>query len=250
MTIWAIADLHLSFGTPGKEMDVFGEAWINHPKRLKENWEAKISEDDLVLIPGDISWALNLEGALFDLEWIDRLPGTKVLLKGNHDYWWKGYSKTSAVMPPTIHLVYNNVYDWGSYTIGGARMWEVPGLNFDPYVVEFEYPDVPSSTQQEIDEEGNRRIFQRELGRLELSLKKLNPKAKIRIAMVHYPPLGPDLEPTPVTEVLEKYRIDVCLFGHIHSVIPGSLPYGTARGVRYVFAPCDYLNCDPVLVDS
>lgn len=248
MTIWAIADLHLSFGTPGKEMDIFGEGWVNHAARVKENWENLVKEDDLVLIPGDISWGLSLDDALPDLEWIDHLPGTKVLLKGNHDYWWKGFKKTSEAMPTSLHLIQNNSFDWKEITIGGSRMWDLKGLNFDPFIDEIDYPDVQPSTQQELNDEKNEKIFQRELVRLELSLKTLNPKAKTRIAMVHYPPVGPEMDSSSVSDILEKYHIDICVFGHIHSARKNSLPYGTKRGVRYVFVPCDYLNCSPAKI--
>src|SRR6185436_13877424 len=105
MTIWAIADLHLSFGVANKKMDVFGPQWINHPEKIAHFWQHSILPTDLVLIPGDISWAIHSEEAIPDLQWIDQLPGTKLLLKGNHDFWWNSLSKVKQILPSSCHLI-------------------------------------------------------------------------------------------------------------------------------------------------
>ena len=102
MNIWAIGDLHLSFGVPDKSMDIFGPAWKDHAKQIEESWHRLIRPEDLVLIPGDISWAMRIEDAILDLQWIDRLSGTKLLLKGNHDYWWGSLKKIAAILPPSL----------------------------------------------------------------------------------------------------------------------------------------------------
>src|SRR5690349_8684871 len=107
MTIWALADLHLSFGVPDKEMDFFGDQWIGWTKKVESQWRDLVSPDDLVLIAGDISWATSLEDAIPDLKWIDQLPGTKVILRGNHDFWWTSLKKITEVMPKSIHIIQN-----------------------------------------------------------------------------------------------------------------------------------------------
>ncbi|MCB1212739.1 MAG: metallophosphoesterase [Chlamydiia bacterium] len=246
MRIWAIADLHLSFGTPNKSMDPFGPGWYRHTERLEAHWRERVSAEDLVLIPGDISWALKFEQALVDLEWIHALPGTKILLRGNHDYWWGSRKRMRDQLPHSMLSIQNDALLWNGIAIGGSRMWDIPSLNFEPFLDEVEDPDVTPSTQRALSAEENKHIFERELNRLKMSLEQLDPRAELRIAMVHYPPIGPELEPTPVTEILEAYSIDICVFGHIHSAIPGTMPYGTVRGIRYCFVPCDYLDCTPL----
>src|SRR3989338_5022393 len=113
MTIWALSDLHLPFGAPSKTMEAFGPAWKNYTHKIATHWNRLVQREDLVLIPGDISWAMRLEDALIDLSWIDALPGTKLILKGNHDYWWSSAGKMAKVMPPSVHFLQNTVFNWG-----------------------------------------------------------------------------------------------------------------------------------------
>ncbi len=251
MKIWALADLHLSFGVPSKSMEVFGPAWENYQERIYAAWTRLVQSEDLVLIPGDISWAIHLEEALVDLKWIAALPGTKVLLKGNHDYWWSSTNKLRKLMPPSIHLIYHDALEWNGVAIGGARLWDTPEYTYDDFIAFQKTPKcVKKKTKEELAHlsEDNARIFARELMRLELSLKQLDPKVKKRIAMTHYPPIGPDLQQSNASKLLEKYEVDTCVFGHIHSVKKDSLPMGTARGIRYYFASADYLNFEPILI--
>ncbi len=249
MSIWAIADLHLSFGVPGKEMDVFGERWVNHTQRVEQHWRAKVKPDDLVLLAGDISWAKKIEDAAPDLEWIHNLPGTKVMIRGNHDYWWESLKKIRALMPPSIHVVQNNAFNWNDVSVAGCRMWDTNEFNYDPYVafVKTNVTTKPFTDNDHVEEA--EKIFERDLLRLEMSLKCLDQKARIKIAMIHYPPIGPDLKPSRVSTLLSKYNVNVCVFGHIHNVKLGSLPMGTADGVTYYLTACDYINCDPLLVN-
>lgn len=237
--IWTIADLHLSFGVPSKSMEVFGPAWKNYQEKMEKSWDALVAPEDLVLLPGDISWALHMEDALVDLNWIDKRPGTKVMIKGNHDYWWPSSSKLKAVMPPSIHFIYNNSFDFGEISVAGTRLWDTPEYDFSS-VVEFVPNPRVKAEPQTIDEEEH--IFVRELERLKNSLRCLNPKAKLRIVMTHYPPIGADLAPSRASALLEEYKVDICIFGHLHNVPPGKLNFGTARGVRYIFASADYLD--------
>ncbi len=247
MAIWAIADLHLSFGVPDKAMDVFGPRWHRHAERVKENWLAKISEDDLVLIAGDISWAKATADALPDLTWIHELPGTKVMIRGNHDYWWDSLKKLKEILPPSIHVIQNNAFEWQDVSIGGCRLWDTAEYSYDDDV---EYMETSLTTKPFIEEDiaAAEKIFIRELARLEMSLKCLNQKARLRLVMTHYPPIGPDLKPSRASKLMTDYHVDVCVFGHLHNVVEGNLPLGTQDGVRYILTACDYINCDPVRI--
>jgi len=247
MSVWAIADLHLSFDVPDKEMDVFGENWKNHPEKIKKHWLEKIKDDDLVLLPGDISWAMKPENAKADLEWIHALPGTKVMIRGNHDYWWYSLKKVSEILPPSIHLVQNNVFKWNNLVVGGARMWDTPEYSFNKFTHYLENPRENVLTKVENPEEIEK-IFVRELSRLETSLKLFPKDASIRIAMVHYPPIGADLQPSRLSALLEKYGVSICVFGHLHNIRAHSLPFGTRNGVRYILTACDYLDFNPIRV--
>ncbi len=248
MSVWALSDLHLAFGVPGKTMEAFGPVWENYAQKIESHWKRLISSEDLILIPGDISWAMRLEDALIDLRWIDALPGTKVILKGNHDYWWGSLGKLQKIMPPSIHCIQNNVFNWKEITIGGSRLWDTPEFSFNAYINFRENPRARQKTPEELAsaQEEEEKIFIRELERLELSLKQLDPHAKIRIALTHYPPVGADLAPSRASAILEKHQIQYCVFGHLHSVKPDSLPFGAARGVNYVFSSCDYLDFVPL----
>jgi predicted phosphohydrolase len=240
MAIWALADLHLSFGVPNKQMDVFGPQWKDYTAKIEAQWRASIAPDDLVLIAGDISWAKLLEEARPDLEWIGQLPGTKVLLRGNHDYWWNSLSKIKTILPPSCHLIQNNSFTWHDVSVGGTRLWDVPGLSFNDVIDFKSYACTKPLTESDNSAE-SQKIYQRELGRLETSLKSMNPHAKTRIVMTHYPPIGPACQETEVSQLLEKYRINICVFGHLHNVKSGLKLFGELHGVHYYLTACDYL---------
>jgi len=249
MTVWALGDLHLAFSVPEKTMEAFKKGWIGYTDKIRTNWCTHVGADDLVLIPGDISWAMHPDQARIDLEWIHALPGTKVLLKGNHDYWWSSLSKVEKVLPPSMHLIQNNVFNWQGFSIGGTRLWDTPEYNFYPYrdtVVDPDSKKVPRKEAKDpIEEE---RIFERELARLEMSLKAFDPKAKMRIAMTHYAPIGAELHASRTSRILEKYRVDVCVFGHLHN-LNNQLPmFGEKNGVRYLLTAADYLEFVPIKI--
>ena len=208
MTVWAIADLHLSFGVPNKKMDVFGPQWVDYTDKIEERWRALISDGDLVLIAGDISWAMHPEDALPDFKWIDSLPGTKFLIKGNHDYWWHSLSKIKTILPPSCHLIQNNSLTWNEISVAGARLWDAPELSFSN-VIDFKNFGCVKTLTENDKTQDSQRIYQRELGRLETSLKSMNPKAKQRIVMTHYPPIGANFQETEASRMLEKYRVDI-----------------------------------------
>lgn len=248
MTIWALADLHLSFGVPDKAMDVFGPQWAGYTDKVEKNWKEMISPDDLVLIPGDISWAMHPEGAKPDLDWIHSLPGTKVMIRGNHDYWWTSLSKVEKVLPPSIHLIQNNAFNWNGVSIAGARLWDTSEYGFREFINYQKNPREKPLTEHAKDPEEAERIFVRDLGRLEMSLKCLNKDATYRIAMTHYPPISADLKDSRTSALLEKYKINACVFGHLHNVKQDVPMFGTHNGILYALTSCDYLNFVPLKI--
>jgi predicted phosphohydrolase len=250
MSVWVLSDLHLSFGVPEKTMEAFGPSWKSYSEKIEAHWKKMIAPIDLVLIPGDISWAMHLEQALVDLKWIDALPGTKVIIRGNHDYWWSSSSKLSKAMPPSIHFIHNNTFVWNEVAIGGTRLWDTPEYSFKEYIEFQENPRARIKTLEQLahEKEEEERIFVRELERLKLSLSQLPNDSKIRIAMTHYPPIGADLSPSRASQILESFQISHCVFGHLHNVRKDSLPFGKVRGIQYHFTSCDYLNFIPIKI--
>ncbi len=254
MSIWALSDPHLAFGVPSKTMEAFGKDWENYAKKIETHWKERVSSDDLVLIPGDISWAMKMEDALVDLRWIDALPGKKIILRGNHDLWWTSASKLAKVMPPSIQFIHNNALTWestkGTIALGGSRLWDTPEYTFNSFIEFRENPLAAVKNSEELinEKENGEKIFLRELERLRLSLNQIDKSASLRIALTHYPPIGADLLPSRASAILEEYKIDICVFGHLHSIRKRSLPFGKARGVDYVFTSCDYLEFVPLKI--
>lgn len=245
VAVWAIGDLHLSFGVPNKKMDLFGPAWRDHAATLQKAWDRLVSPNDIILIPGDISWAMRLEQALPDLQWIDERPGTKVLIKGNHDYWWASVTQVRKALPPSLHVIQNDALSFGNIAIAGAKLWDTPEFSFDS-LIDIQPTSFTSGPKDRTNDED---LFRRELGRLEASLQHLPKEASLKIAMTHYPPIGTDLMPSTVSALLEQYGVSLAVFGHLHSFKEGLPPlFGTARGVRYALCSCDYLHCSPLCV--
>jgi hypothetical protein len=246
MTIWALADLHLAISVPSKSMEVFGPQWKDYTARIEQGWNRVVSEQDLVLIPGDICWAMRLDEALIDLQWIDKLKGTKLILRGNHDYWWTSLAKMQKSAPPSIHFLHNSVFIWNGVAIGGSRLWDTHEYSFGAFTVIQENPRERTILPKE--EGDDEKIFVRELERLKLSLSQLPKESTYKIAMTHYPPIGADLSPSCASQILESFQINSCVFGHLHNIRPGSLPFGKARGVDYQFTSCDYLDFTPLKI--
>lgn len=245
MAVYAIGDLHLAFGAPDKSMEVFGPAWDRYAEKIETHWNELIKPEDLVLLPGDISWAMKPEQALIDLNWIDALPGTKVMIRGNHDYWWTSPSKLRAMLPPSIHMIQNDTFQWNDLSIGGARLWDTPEYGFRDYIVYKENPKAKDKPPVDTFEE-DAKIFARELQRLDMSLKLHNKKARLKIAMTHYPPIGADLKPSQASRILKAHHTDICVFGHLHNVKPQALPFGKADGIDYALTSADYLDFRPL----
>lgn len=245
MAVYAIGDLHLAFGAPDKSMEVFGPAWDRYAEKIETHWNEMIKPEDLVLLPGDISWAMKPEQALIDLNWIDALPGTKVMIRGNHDYWWTSPSKLRAMLPPSIHMIQNDTFQWKDLSIGGARLWDTPEYGFGEYIVYKENPRSKEKPAVDTAEE-DAKIFARELQRLEMSLKLFDKRARLKIAMTHYPPIGADLKPSQASKILQAHHTDICVFGHLHNVKPQALPFGKANGIEYALTSADYLDFRPL----
>ena len=231
-------------------MEAFGPVWKDYPKKIQSAWKRLVGPEDLVLIPGDLSWAMKMKEALVDLDFLDALPGEKLIIRGNHDYWWPTAKKLKGFLPPSMHFIHNTAFDWNDVTFGGARLWDTHEYGFNDVIEFVENPFAKKKSPEELEkmrEEGEK-IFVRELERLNLSLKQMNPKAKHRIALTHYPPIGADLKPSRASAILEDHQIDICVFGHLHNVRENSLPFGEARGVTYVFTSVDYLGFTPVKI--
>lgn len=249
MHIWAIADLHLSFGVPNKEMDVFGKHWEKHHEKIRKNWDSMIKEDDLVLIAGDISWAMHPDDALKDLQWIHERPGTKVMIKGNHDLWWRSKSKVKKMLPPSIHIIQNDAFTFNGVTIAGTRLWENNDIDYTSYVEMQTIPEnvrVHQKTGSSAEREQDEKIYKSELERLAWSLDAMDKEAPLRIVMVHYPPTGPDKEDTSVTRLLHNESIHYCLYGHLHNLKKEAPVDFTKQDIHYFCTACDYLNFIPL----
>ena len=221
MAIYAIGDLHLPGGAD-KPMNVFGAHWEGHFDRIRQDWREKVTPEDTVLIPGDISWAMQAEEAREDLEAIGALPGSKILLRGNHDYWWCGISRLRDMLPKGMYAVQNDAMALSGTAFCGTRGWTLPG----------------SGTLPE-----DEKIYRRELLRMEMSLDravKLNQERLV--VMCHYPPLGEGGAETPLSQLLEKYPVDDVVYGHLHGPSLRGAVTGLYRGIRYHCVSCDGLN--------
>lgn len=222
MDIYAISDLHLSFSNP-KPMDIFGDKWVNHWDKIKTDWTEKVREDDLVLIPGDISWALRLEGALLDIMEISKLPGRKVLLEGNHDYWWQSASKVRKCLPGNMEIIQNDYTKAGDFYICGSRGWMLPDDN------RFGEKDL--------------KIYKRELIRLNLSLSSVcAAPGKQIIVMMHFPPFNERWEPSEFIDIMKKYNVSKCVYGHLHGESAKNVFEGNFKGIEFYMVSCDHLN--------
>lgn len=233
LRVFAISDLHLSLSTD-KPMDVFGDHWKDHHLHIEANWKERISHDDLTLLPGDLSWAMNLDEAAKDLDWLAKLPGRKIILKGNHDYWWTSCSKMRSELPEGIIPLRNSAYDAGPFIVAGSRGWLNPGS--DEFLEERDGP-----------------IYRRELIRLGISLdcaESMRTERKPIIAMMHYPPVVSGMQ-TGFSRILSERGVTLCIYGHIHST-PGAWGEGldvSMDGVKYRLVSSDYLGFEPLELD-
>jgi len=248
MSVWALADLHLSLSVPEKTMEVFGPCWKGYMDQIESNWKERVAEKDLILLPGDISWANTIEEAQSDLIWIHQLPGTKVLLKGNHDHWWPSNKRLREKLPPSIHFIHNTVFNWNDISIGGSRLWDSSEYTFEQIIQMVETPPLSKKQGQDhcLEEERRRHIFERELIRLELSLSQLSQTTRMRIAMTHYPPIGFELKESRASKILERHGVDICVFGHLHNLKTALPIFGKKNRVLYSLVSADYLKFIPL----
>ena len=228
MSLFAIADLHLSLGTD-KPMDVFA-GWKDYVPRLRKNWCAAVREEDTVVIAGDVSWAMKLEEAVQDFQFIDSLPGRKLIIKGNHDYWWSTKKKIEEFLTAndfgSIGIIHNS-----TAVVDGAAVCGTRGWLYDAESAE------------------DKKIVSREVGRLNASLDEAAKTGAEPIVFLHYPPVYDGMECSEILDVLLERGIGDCYFGHIHgSVAAKRAPAGSYRGVRMHLIACDYLGFMPVLV--
>ena len=229
MRIFAISDLHLPGGQV-KPMDVFGTHWENHWERIKENWIDLISPQDIVLIPGDISWAMTLNEALMDLDDIGSLPGKKVMVKGNHDYWWSSVSRLREQSHESIYVVQNDSFktkEFPNLAFCGTRGWTAPGAK------EFTSHD--------------QKIFDRELNRLKLSLDAAKDAENI-IVLLHFPPFDDKGQESEICRLIRQYPVEHVVFGHLHGDSLKGVIEGRIQGLAYHLVSCDYLNFKPKLI--
>ena len=218
MKIFAISDLHLSFDS-NKPMDIFGTNWVGHVEKIKQDWESQVKPEDVVLLPGDFSWAMHLEDTKQDFAFLESLPGKKILLKGNHDYWWTTLKSMREFLAKqqctSIDFLYNNSYCYKEHIIAGTRGWS------------------------SLDCQSNKKMLNREQIRLELSIKdgikKYGETLPIIVCM-HYPPAD------EFHEIMKKYPVKMVIYGHLHGNSQKDIKEGNIDGICYKMVSCDYTN--------
>jgi hypothetical protein len=221
MNVYAISDLHLSGSAP-KPMNIFGEHWDDHWDKIRDSWLASVSDGDVVLLPGDLSWAMKLDEAKADIDAVCAMPGIKIIIKGNHDYWWGSLSQVESLLTGNTYVLQNNSRRFGDIVFAGTRGWTAPG-------------------SKQFDAADDEKLYLREAGRLELSLKhakKTAPDARL-VGMMHFPPADAGGTPTLYTQLFEQYGATDVVYGHLHSGSSRGALSGTLRGVRYTLASCD-----------
>jgi predicted phosphohydrolase len=252
MKIWAISDLHLSGAKP-KPMDIFGSQWKNHPQKIAKTWRERVAPEDLVLCPGDLSWAMTVEDAMPDLAYFDSLPGKKILMRGNHDFWWKRKEtkKIQASAPSSLLLLQGNAFAPSpDVVIIGARGWRFPGERTigddDIGASKMGHAGNVSSESQEQDDA---KITQRELESLKSSIKdarRFGLTGKFVIAMMHYPPWNLSGAPSAYTKLLSEAGARLCIYGHLHGEDTKHARQGIINGIEYRLVSADAVDFQPV----
>lgn len=230
MRVFAISDLHLALAED-KPMDVFGAGWENYMLRIRQNWLQTVTPEDLILMPGDLSWATYLDNAVPDFNYINDLPGKKIISKGNHDYWWSTHSKLNQFIDKNgydIFFLQNNAFISDNLAIVGSRGWKNP-------------EDEGFSPEDE-------KILNRELERLKLSLQYTEGFEGSIIAMLHYPPFSARGKPSGFVELMLEYKVDICVYGHLHGRSCSCAVEGSRDGILYRLVSADYLAFVPLLL--
>ncbi|CEP45846.1 metallophosphoesterase [Paraclostridium sordellii] len=228
MSLYAIGDLHFSTAV-NKPMNIFGDNWENHEKKIIDSWNSKINKNDTVLIVGDTSWGINMDEATFDLDIIHNLPGKKIYVKGNHDYWWTTVAKLNKLYED-MSFLQNNFYSYNEYAICGTRGWICPN-------------DVKFTEDDE-------KIYKREAHRLKLSLDAAKKAGFEKIIVItHYPPTNDKLEPSLFTDIYEEYKVEKVIYGHLHGKESFKMGLeGIREGVEYKLVSCDYVDFNLVKI--
>lgn len=230
--IYAIADLHLALGR-NKPMDIFGGIWEGYMEKIKTNWINTIKKDDTILIPGDISWATYLENAILDFQFLENLPGNKIISKGNHDYWWTTNSKLQKFVEEnnfkTIKFMHNNNIEVDNYIICGTKGWKTPEDE------DFSAEDL--------------KIYTREIQRLEFSISSIDRHCeKDIIVAIHFPPFNSKGEPTKFVEILKRYNVKKCIYGHLHGDGIKNSFNGVYDKIEFQLVSADFLEFKPKLL--
>lgn len=228
--IYAIGDLHLSFSN-NKPMDIFGTNWKNHYIKIKDDWKEKVKNNDLVLLAGDTSWALTLNDVKTDMDFLNKLPGKKLLIKGNHDYWWSSLRKLQKNFSnKNIYFLQNNAVCFEDVIICGVRGWNCP--NSQGFTLEDE------------------KQYKREVERLRLSLNFTEGITKKKLVMMHYPPMNEKLEPSEFTDLFHKYGVKHVIYGHVHGKENFiNTPKGIIDNVFYQLVSSDFLNYQLIKIE-
>ena len=227
MALYAISDLHLALNTD-KPMDIFGDHWYKHHEKIRTNWLEKITHEDTVLIGGDISWSISIDEGMEDLAWINELPGRKLIIKGNHDYWWTGITKLNKLYE-NMHFIQNNYFTYEDYAVCGTRGWICPSGN--------------GLSQKD------EKIYAREQIRLRLSLDSAVKAGFTKIiCMIHYPPTNERFEDSAFTKIFEEYSVEKVIYGHLHGPSLSRVLQGERNNVEYFMTSCDFINFDPVRI--
>lgn len=221
MKIFAISDLHLSINNE-KPMDVFGPVWEGYLDKIIADWNNKVSSEDIVLLAGDLSWAMKLSDAKKDFEYLKSLPGKKIIIRGNHDYWWSTISKVRNELPQNFYALQNDAIKINNVIFCGTRGW-------------IQENDKNFSSE-------DRKIFDREVIRLQMSLeeaKKLQTNNEPIVCLIHYPPFDKNYNPTKFTKLLEEYNVNTVIYGHLHGNIKNKKLKYALNGVSYYLTSCD-----------
>jgi len=231
MALYTISDLHLSFGAD-KQMDAFGGAWVGYIEKIKKNWLNEIKAEDSVVLPGDLSWGMSLEEALLDFRFVDSLPGTKYILKGNHDYFWDTASKMDRFFGAngitTLKIIHNGHHMVNGTALCGTKGWFYEEGFADPH---------------------DEKIFKRETMRLRLSLESAKRAGAKRIfCFLHYPPVFQGRESSDIIGLLHEFGVSGCYFGHLHGAAHKFAFQGVRDGVEYRLVSADFLDFKPSFI--
>ena len=221
MNVYSISDLHLDINNT-KPMDIFCPVWHNYLDKIVDSWNSLVQDVDVVMLAGDYSWAMKLDEVVPDFDFLKNLKGTKILIRGNHDYWWSSVSRVREKLPSNTYALQNDAIKIGEYIFCGNRGWQIPEGKYDT--------------------EENQKLYNRELVRLELSMKsakKLQTNNEKIIYITHYPPFNNKIEPSLYTKMLEEYGVSYVVFGHLHGYVNPKMLYNEINGIKYFLTSCD-----------